>query len=352
MPHLQDPLSRRAGGLISLVLLVVVSACGKRPTSVQAATDGSLKSSVSTHRSHILRLTGTVQAVHSLNVRIPTIQGQGGNLTLIKLVASGTAVRQGDTLAEFDPTAEVQAERDARAKYDDLRHQIESKIAENRSNAEARASALQQAEADLAKAKLEIKKGPILSSIDAEKNRAKLEDAEAHAASLTRSNHFHDLSEAAQLRLLELQRDRQQVAVDRARTNMDKMVMRAPLSGMVALENVWKNGSMGHATEGDQLYPGSPLLQIFDPSVMEVRLSVNEPDGALLKPGLAATVYLDAYPELGFPAVFDSADPVASSANGTPLKTFDVRFRFRSHDPHLLPDLSAAVDIAPPGERE
>ena len=349
MPDIPKPRRRRAFVLILTVAAALLSACGKRPTSVIAATDTRPNSSVPTQRSRIVRLTGTVQAVHSFSVRIPTIQGQGGNLTLIKLVPSGASVHKGDVLAEFDPTAEIQAERDAKAKFDDLRHQIESKMAENRSNAETRASALQQAEADLDKARLEIRKGPILSSIDDDKNKAKLEDAQQHAASLKRSNHFHDVSEAAQLRLLELQRDRQQVAVERAHNNMDKMVMRAPLDGMVALEDVWKNGSMGHATEGDQLWPGSPLLRIFDPSLMEVRLSVSEPDGTLLKPGMAATVRLDAYSDLAFRANFDSADPVASSANGTPIKTFDARFRFVGHDPHLLPDLSAAVDIEPPG---
>jgi multidrug resistance efflux pump len=298
-------------------------------------------------------LTGTVQAVHSLVVRTPAIQGQGGNLTLTRLATNGSAVRQGDILAEFDPTAELQAERDAEAKFDDLKHQIESKIAEQKSNAETRAAALEQAQADLDKALLEIKKGPILSSIDDQKNAAKLDDARQHVASLQRSNHFHDLSEAAQLRLLQLQRDRQQVALDRARGNMDKLTMRAPMSGMVALENVWKGGSMGHATEGDQLWPGSPLLRIFDPSQMEVRLTVSEPDGALLKPGMGADVRLDAYPDLTFRAVFDSADPVASSALDSPLKAFDARFLFEKSDPHLLPDLSAALEIeqSPVGKR-
>jgi multidrug efflux pump subunit AcrA (membrane-fusion protein) len=344
------PESRRRWecALALLFPALLVTACGKQPTRAIAATNDPVRASAPAQPARMVRLTGTVQAVHSFAVRIPAIQGQGGNLTITKLVPNGATVRQDDILAEFDPTAELQAERDTQAKFDDLRHQIESKIAEQRSNAETRASALQQAQADLDKARLEIKKGPILSSIDDQKNAAKLEDAQQHVASLRRSNHFHNLAEAAELRLLELQRDRQQVALERSRGNLEKLTMRAPLNGMVALENVWKSGSMGHATEGDQLYPGSPLLRIFDPSQMEVRLSVSEPDGMLLKPGMVANVHLDAYPDLTFPAVFDSADPVATAQVDNPLKTFDSRFRFASHDPHLLPDLSAAVDIEEP----
>ena len=42
-----------------------------------------------------------------------------------------------------------------------------------------------------------------------------------------------------------------------------------------------------------------------------------------------------------------SASPVASSALGSPIKTFTARFRLDKSDPHLLPDLSAAVVLQP-----
>jgi len=349
---------RRAGHLpmpwvctaLAVSAILPFAACGKRPTSALAATAASPETSPPAHYvSRVIRLTGTVQAVHSFAVQVPSVRGQGNGLTLTKLVPGGSTVRQGDIIAEFDQTAQLQAERDTMAKFDDLKHQIESKIAEQHSNAEGRASALQQAEGDLEKARLEIKKGPILSTIDDQKNAAKLEDAQQHVASLKRSNHFHELAEAAELRVLELQRDRQQVALDRARGNMEKLTVHAPLGGMVALDDVWKNGSMGHAQEGDQLWPGSPLLRIFDPSQMEVRLTVSEPDDGVLRPGMEGVVHVDAYPDLTFRALFDSAAPVASAAVDSPVKTFDARFRLESHDAHLLPDLSAAVDVEAPG---
>lgn len=317
------------------------TACGNRPTPVQAAEIPRAKPV----ERRVVRLSGTVQAVRSYRVQVPEISGQGGNLTITKLLQNGATVHKGDALAEFDATAQVKAAREAETKYDDLGHQIEQKIAENHSNAAKRASELKQAEADLEKARLEIRKGPILSAIEDQKNQAKLEDAEAHVASLRRSHHFHDLAEAADLKILELQHDRQKVALDRTRDNMQKLLVRAPISGMVALDNVWKQGSMGHAAEGDQLWPGSGLLHIFDPSEMEILVSVNEPDRALLHPGARATVHLDAWPDLAFTAELITASPVASALPDSPLKTFGAIFRFTQSDPHLLPDLSAALDI-------
>lgn len=300
------------------------------------------------HPSRAVRVTGTVQAVRSITVQVPSVAGQGGNLTLAKLVANGVAVDAGDLLAEFDRTDQLKLAREAQAKYGDLTHQVEQKIAEQSSNKEKRASDLQQAEADLKKAEIEIRKGPVLSDIEQQKNAVKLDDAKRHVASLGWSNHAHELAEKAELRILELQRDRQKYVVQRQESNANRLALHAPMAGMVALQNVYRNNSMGHAQEGDQLWPGSPLLRLFDPSAMELELSVDEPDGAVLVPGSTAVVHLDAYPDLKFNAHFDSASPVASASLGSPVKTFAARFVLDGSDPHLLPDLSAAIDIEPP----
>jgi HlyD family secretion protein len=294
---------------------------------------------------HLVRVTGTVQPVRSVMVQVPVVQGQGGNLTLTRLSQNGAFIHKGDILAEFDRTPQQKLLREAQAKFDDLSHQVEQKAAEHKNNAEKRASDLQQAEADLGKAEIEIRKGPILSEIDRQKNLAKLEDAKEHVASLQKSSHFHELAETAESRILELQRDRQKFAVQREQRNTEKLSLRAPIDGMAALQNVWRNNSLGHAQEGDQLWPGSPLLRLFDPSLMEVELSVGEPDGAALVPGAKGNVHLDAFPDLTFTAHFDSASPVATAALGSSVKTFTAVFKLDQSDPRLLPDLSAAVDI-------
>jgi hypothetical protein len=120
---------------------------------------------------------------------------------------------------------------------------------------------------------------------------------------------------------------------------------------MIALDNVWRGGSMGPAQEGDQLYTGQPLLKIFDPSEMLVQTMVNEPDSRLLGANARAMVQLDAYPDLTFEGRFEYASPAASAAIGSPIKTFTVIFRLANIDARLLPDLSAAVLIRPEGGR-
>jgi multidrug resistance efflux pump len=295
-----------------------------------------------------IRITGTVQAVHSSKILVPQIYGQNGPLTLTYLIENGATVKTGDSVASFDATDQIDKARDARAKFDDLSHQADQKRAQNRADAEKRNSDLQQAEADLSKAEIELRKGPLLSEIDRLKNEQKATIARTHVESLKKSNALHDEADAAALHILELQRDRQKVALERTQTNMDKLEIKAPLGGMVALQNTWRNNSMGHPQEGDQLWRGAPLVSIFDPSEMSVYCLVGEPDGAVLKPGTQAMVYLDAYPSVVLPAHFINASPVASAPIGSPLKSFAARFKLDKTDPHLLPDLSAALVIERP----
>ena len=280
-----------------------------------------------------------------MELRVPLLEGTGGNLTLTRLVQNGVHVKVGDLIAEFDDTTQIRSAREALAKYDDLARQVDQKRAEHVSNAEKRTSELRQAEADLKKAAIEIRKGPILSAIDQEKNKVKLEDAQAHVASLQKSSEAHDRAELAELRGVELQRDRQKIAVDRAQKNSEHLLLRAPLAGMVALQNVFRNNSMGHAQEGDQLWPGSPLVRLFDPTSMEVDVAISEADRAALAKGTKAIVHLDAFPTTAFAARFDSASPVATSGLGTSVKFFNGRFVLEQSDARMMPDLSAAVDV-------
>jgi HlyD family secretion protein len=343
------------GRAVVVVCLWSGSGCAPSQRSVQAKTAGPMETSAQSAGSPVSRLhiTGLVRAVRVYAIQTPQITqitqagSQNNRLTLVRLADNGARVKEGDLLAEFDNTRQLDEALEAEAKFDDMGHQARQKAAENQSEGEKRVTDLKQAEADLMKALIQLKKGPILSEIDRTKNEIKAASAREQLASLQKSHQARLKAEAAALRILELQRDRQKVALERAKANAGKLVIKAPLGGMVALENIWKGGTMGHPLEGDQLFPGQSLMKIFDPSQMTVDAQVSEPDGASLRPGMKAKVELDAYPGPMFDAVFESVSPVATTALGSPVKNFRARFRLTSIDPRILPDLSAAVVVQP-----
>ena len=333
-------------GIPAAVLAWCLTSCGGTAVRASQAVSPSSATAAQSIKREI-RITGVVQAVHSTKILVPQITGQNNQMTLTHIVPNGTTVDVGDPIASFDATTQMDAARDASAKSDDLGHQADQKRAQNRADAAKRATDLQQAQADLATAQIELRKGPLLSEIQRLINEEKARIAALHVESLKKSNALHDQADAAALRILELQRDRQKVTMERAQTNIQRLQVTAPLAGMVAMENVYRGNSWGHAQEGDQLYRGMGLVSIFDPSEMMVKCSVGEPDIAAITAGAKATVFPDAYPDLALPAHLQFASPVAASALGSPIKTFTAVFRIDRSDPRLLPDLSAALVIEP-----
>ena len=185
----------------------------------------------------------------------------------------------------------------------------------------------------------------MLSEIDRLKNESKAENAHLRLASLKKSDEIRRRAEAAAVKTLELKRQRQQVSLERIQSNLERLQIRAPLDGMVVLENTWRNGSMGPAQAGDQMWPGMPILRIFNPSRMVVVASVDEPDIAWLWKSPNARLYLDAYPGTVFETKLDSANPVATAGMDSPVRSFMATFRIEQQSPLLLPDLSAALEI-------
>lgn len=331
---------------------LVFAACGRHPLGLRTVAAQAPDVDVATVRPGTLvrqlRVDATTAAVHSFTVRIPQIPGQSNQFTLIGIVPTGTRVQAGAVLAQFDATTEIQNALDAKAKFDDLSHQVDDTVAQNKANAESRASDLKQAQTDLATAQLELKKAPILSAIDAQTDQLNVDDAQQHVAILEREHVFNDAADAAALRVLELQRDQQRVEWQRAQDTVSRLTIRAPLAGMVGLIAVFRPTGQAPAQPGDQLYSGTALMRIFDPGDMLVTAQVNEADGATLLPGLKGIVHLDAYPDVALPAHLIAASPVAVSGFLTPVRMFLATFHVDGHDPRLLPDLSASVDLRVP----
>jgi multidrug resistance efflux pump len=265
-------------------------------------------------------------------------------MTLTRLVPNGTVGSKGDVIAEFDPLEQLDLARQSAAKFEDLSFQVRQKNADNVAAAERRASERQQAEAALEKAMLEVSKAPVLSAGEARKNTLLADKAKAQLESLKRRHPDEERADKAALRVLELQRDRQKAAFERAQANLEKLRLRAPLAGMVAHATRYNNGAMVRPQEGDRLSRNNTIMSIFDPGEMLVRVSVAEPDGALLRPGLQATVHVDAFPDIALPAHFVTASPVAAAPMFSEgIKSFRAVFRLDEKDARLTPDLSAAV---------
>ena len=205
---------------------------------------------------------------------------------------------------------------------------------------------LKTAEDNLRKAELEMQRAEIVSRIDAEKNQENLDEAKATYEQLRETFDLKRKAAQAAIRILEIQRDRTQQTMLHAQANADLMQIRSPLDGVVVLNTIWKQGTMGEVQEGDQVRPGVPFMQVVIPAAMQVRVLANQQDFPSLQVGQTAKVRLDAYPDLVFPAKLDQVAPIGEGGDfSNKLRSFVVIVSIAGNDPKLMPDLRAAVDV-------
>ncbi|HMC29838.1 MAG TPA: HlyD family efflux transporter periplasmic adaptor subunit, partial [Candidatus Angelobacter sp.] len=290
---------------------------------------------------------GIVEAVESHTIAAPRLSGQGLNTLIItRLVKNGSAVHQGDVLVEFDRQAQLKNVLDKEAEYKGLVAQISKKEAEQAAALAADETELKKAEDALKTAELEVKKNEIVSRIDAEKNLENLEQAKATFQQLSQTFALKRQAAKAELRILEIQRDRALTAMKWAQANTQKMLVRASMDGVAVINSMWKGGSMSDVQEGDEVRAGFPFMQVVNPARMHVRARVNQADIEQLRHGQSVHIGLDAYPELSFAGKIESIAAVAqTSAFSGKTRNLIVIFSINGTDPKLLPDLSAAVDI-------
>jgi HlyD family secretion protein len=300
-----------------------------------------------------LRLHGSVEPVRSHPVVVPRLSGSApgtggpGTLVIVRLVKPGTRVKRGDLLIEFDRQAQIKNAHDRQAEYRDFVEQINKKRGEQitaRAHGEAE---LKTADNAVKSAELEILKAEVVPPITAEQNRLTLDEARAKATQLRRTFDLRRKADTADIRALEIQRDRAMNAWKHAESNADKMRVVSPIDGMVVLKSTWKSGTMGEVQEGEEVRSGLGILDVIDPSAMRVRAKVNQADVAALRVGEQARITLDSYPTRTFTGRLEQLSAIgAISQMSNRVRSFLAVFSIDGSDPHLMPDLAAAIDIA------
>lgn len=352
-------LARRPGRLLS-GFAIVGGACALWLSAAPESNPASAASSSISDRTpatgvrkepvvRTLRVAGTVEAVRAFSVMAPRLMGQPamGSLVITRLVPGGTRVRAGDVLVEFDRQDQNRNARDKRAEFLDLKEQIRKRGAEQ---AVARAhdeTELEQADNDVGRARLDVQKNELVARIEAEKNTLALEQADARLKQLRQTFTLKRRAADADLRILEIRRDRARNEMRHAERNAGRMTVAAPFDGLAVLRAVFRpGGQMTEVQEGEEIRAGMPIVDVVDSSAMQVRARVNQVDVGLVAAGQRVRVQLDAYPELTFDGRVEQVAPIAVLSTLTPkVRAFVTIISIAGTHPKLMPDLSAAVDI-------
>jgi hypothetical protein len=103
---------------------------------------------------------------------------------------------------------------------------------------------------------------------------------------------------------------------------------------------------MAELQEGDEVRPGTPVLNVVDPSAMQVRVRISQADAGDIAVGQPARIALDAYPGLVFDGRVEQMAPLAVASSVTPaVRSFVAVVSVVGSHANLMPDLTAAVDV-------
>ncbi len=336
--------------IIAAIAILSLNACSRRATETPRLGGAEVPKTVTVKRGNFrstLRLSGSVSAVQSYKVLAPRLSGQyTPTMTITKIVRNGTRVRSGDVLVEFDRQSQLKGILDKQAEYDNLVQQIKKKQADYASARATDETELKGAEVDVQTARVEMRKNDVVPGYQAEINKVDLAEAEARLKQLKDTFSLKREAEAAELRILEIQRDRAQMAVTYAQGNMEKMTVKSPMEGLAVLTPLYKGTRMVDPQEGDEVRPGGGIMMVVNPSAMQVTALINQVDISYVKIGQPAEIRLDAYPDLVFLGKVERISALGtSSLYSRRIRNFSVVISIQGSNPKLLPDLTAAVDL-------
>lgn len=275
--------------------------------------------------------------------------GGGGDfmMQLQTLAPNGSRIAKGEPVAEFDRQYMLTRLDDQKASVDQSENSMKSSIANLEVTRKSYDQQILAGKNLMEKSELDMRTVPVRSAIDSERLRLALEEAKANLKQLKEAARYVDVGEKATMKVADLELAAANLELRRAQANADRMIIKAPMDGLVVVQTTYSGGEMKPIQQGDQVFPGMMFMQVVDPSSMIINASVNQVDIQNLRLGQRARVSFDAFPGLVLPAhlVTIGAITKTSGMRGSFKKEVAVRLRLDKLDPRIIPDLSVSADI-------
>jgi HlyD family secretion protein len=294
-----------------------------------------------------LEIKGEVKAIRSAVIAAPY---GAGDLQILRLVDNAAKVKKGDFLVEFDATTVKQKLAEDQSSVTSAEAEIQQSRAASRLKEEQDVTDEMTAKYDTEKARMDASKQEILSVIEGEQAKLKLADAEQKQKETEAKLKADRGAAASDLASKQQKHDQAAFQVELDKRALESLTLRAPLDGVVALQNHWQpQGSPTTFKPGDHAWPGAAIAELPDGSALKISARVEEAERGQLKLGQSATVRLDALPDRSFDGHVDTISPTASLdfGAGWPVpRNFAVDLNLTGSDARLTPGMGATVRIA------
>jgi HlyD family secretion protein len=302
----------------------------------------------------VVHATGDLRPLKAQALVAPAV---GGPMQILTIAATGTRVKEGDIIIDFDQSEQEDRLETAKSEL----AQAEQEITKMRADATVQGA---QDEVTLLTARFDVRRGELdlqgagaglKSEIDRQKLTLTLEEAKGRLAQLQDDLKSRTASNRASLAVLEEKRNKARLQMDNAQRNIDNMKLRAPFDGLVAVKandtngGAWAGVVVPEFRAGDTVFPGRPVAEVLQESGIELVAKVSEYDRAHLNAGQKADVAIHAVQGKNLPATIKAVAGASRRevwAWNDPTRTFDVSFDVTGTNPaSLRPGLTTQVRV-------
>ena len=338
------PGKRAIAGAAALVLAVLVLG------ALRMASPAARLSTAEVKRKEFvdyLEVKGEVKALHSAIIAAPY---GAGDLQIMKLATNGAKVKKGDVLVEFDNTTVKQKLAQDQSALKSAEAEIHQSRAAARLKEEQDLTDVMTARFDAQKARLDASKQEIVSVIEGEEAKLKVADAEEKVKETGAKLNADRSAATADLVTKKQKEDQAAFQVKQDERSLASLALRAPLDGVVALQNHWQpQGGPTPFKPGDRAWPGAAIAELPDPSTLKISARIEEAERGQLKVGQTGTVRVEAVPDGSFEGRIDTISPTASldfNAGWPVPRNFTLEVGLENGDARLAPGMGAVVRVA------
>jgi multidrug efflux pump subunit AcrA (membrane-fusion protein) len=348
------PTQQRVGSpiLLGAVVLLIVAAAwvfrpAKKVTSVAPAvpTAKAVRGAIDETR----RVAGSIVAGRFSNISAPLLKApdQGRGLTLTHLAISGTKVREGDVIAEFDTADVVDHIDDVQADVTQSALDIKRRKAVYIAQLESLRQRLRVCKATLEKAKQDARATEVKPSQTQEYLRLAVNEAQLEFDEVTKQIPLTDERQNADLMMYQLSYEHQVRHLQQHQDDLQHCKVRSPINGMVVMQTVYRGGQMNQIQVGDRLSPGQPFMVVVDPNSMQLNAEMSQAESERIHLGQHATVHFDAFPEIVVCARVSAVGAMAYNPRRINywVRRVGVRIALEDPDTRVIPDLTASADV-------
>ena len=297
-----------------------------------------------------LEIRGEIRPLKSIVLSSPM---QSGELQILKLAKSGTMVKPGDVLVQFDPSTLQRTIQEKQSEVKQADAEIEQAQALTRIAKEQNATSAMKTGYDIDRAKLEVSKGDTVSRLDNEQAKLAVIDAQQRERELQVKIKSDQTAAEADVSAKRRKREKALFDLHRAEQGLRNLQLKAPAAGMVNILPNFRSGSMfggqQEFQEGDRAWAGAAILELPDLSSVHLEARLDESDRGRLQAQQDATVRIEALPGKDFKARLDSISVLAKvdfTSGWPPAKNFDLNLVFLDVDARMRPGMTAVARIA------